>query len=79
MAVDPNSVRGRILYASPANSRALLLFRLLFWSTGSILAALTPVYNSGAPVWIWPPALVACLLMAGQTLGAMRRRASGTP
>lgn len=45
----------------------------------STLAALTPVYNSGAPVWIWPLSLVACLLMAGQTLGAMRRRVSGAP
>ncbi|MEH0419111.1 hypothetical protein [Streptomyces sp. B21-083] len=79
MTVDPSSVRGRIVYASPANSRALLVFRLLFWGTGSALAALTPANNGGAPVWIWPPALVACLLMAGQTLGAMRRRASGAP
>ncbi|WP_371662096.1 hypothetical protein [Streptomyces sp. NBC_00280] len=79
MTIDPNSVRGRILYASPADSWALLSLRLVCWSAASTLSALTPAYNSGAPVWIWPLSLVACLLMAGQTVGAMRRRSSGTP
>ncbi|MGW1715806.1 hypothetical protein [Streptomyces sp. NPDC002156] len=74
MPIDPNSVRGHVLYASSANSWALLSTRLACWVTGATLSALTPAYNSGAPVWIWPLSLVACLLMAGRTIGAMRSK-----
>ncbi|MEU6349815.1 hypothetical protein ABZ896_10875 [Streptomyces sp. NPDC047072] len=78
MAIPPDSVRGLILFARPANPWVLLSARLTVWVALSVLAALTPVYNAGAPVWVWPFALVACLLMAGQAIGAMRGKRSGS-
>ncbi|WP_033287042.1 hypothetical protein [Streptomyces sp. NRRL F-525] len=74
MAISPDSIRGLILFARPTNPWALLRTRLTVWAALSLLSALTPVYNADAPLWIWPFALIACLLMAGQTIGAMRSK-----
>ena len=74
MAIPPDSIRGLILFARPTNPWALLRARLTVWAALSLLSALTPVYNADAPLRIWPFALIACLLMAGQTIGAMRSK-----
>ncbi|MDH6486608.1 hypothetical protein [Streptomyces sp. SAI-127] len=74
MAIPPDSVRGLILFARPTNPWSLLSARLAVWAALSVLSVLTPVYNADAPLWIWPFALVASLLMAGQTIGAMRSK-----
>lgn len=78
MTIDRNSFRGRLVYARPTNPWPLLWGRLTIWTALSVLSALTPAYNPGAPVWIWPLTLIACPLMAGQTAGAMTRRVRGT-
>lgn len=67
-------MRGRILFARPTNRWALLCTRLAAWTALSLLSALTPVYSTDAPLWIWPFALIACLLMAGQAIGVMRSK-----
>ncbi|MGW1559159.1 hypothetical protein ACWCQ1_21950 [Streptomyces sp. NPDC002144] len=72
MAIPPDSVRGYIVLARPTNPWALLVARLTFWSALSTLSALTPFYIADAPLWIWPLALIACLLMAWQTVDAIR-------
>ncbi|WP_329257834.1 hypothetical protein OG223_36070 [Streptomyces sp. NBC_01478] len=77
MAIPPDSVRARILFARPTNPWALLSARLAVWAALSLLSALTPLYNADAPLWIWPFALIACLLMAGQTVSAMRSKNQG--
>ncbi|WP_369030601.1 MULTISPECIES: hypothetical protein [Streptomyces] len=77
MTIDPDSTRGRIIYARQANPWPLLWGRLALWAALSLLAGLTPFAVPDAPVWIWPLALVACLLMAGQTIGVMRSKGSG--
>ncbi|RPE39675.1 hypothetical protein EDD90_2692 [Streptomyces sp. Ag109_O5-1] len=77
MAIPPDSIRGLILFACPTNPWLLLSTRLTVWAALSLLSALTPLYNTDAPLWIWPFALIACLLMAGQTIGAMRSKSQG--
>ncbi|NEA62238.1 hypothetical protein [Streptomyces sp. SID12488] len=74
MTIAPDSVRGRLVHARRTNPWALLWGRLVLWAALSVLAGLTPVAVPGAPVWIWPFTLVACLLMAGRTIGVMRRK-----
>ncbi|MET7472757.1 hypothetical protein ABZT17_00130 [Streptomyces sp. NPDC005648] len=74
MAIPPDSVRGHLVLARPTNPWALLVARLLLWSALAALSALTPFCVADAPPWIWPFALVACLLMAWQTLDAIRRK-----
>lgn len=71
MTIDRDSFRGRVMYARPTNPWLLLCGGLSVWAALSVLSVLTPVYNPGAPVWIWPIVLIACLLMAGQTAGAL--------
>lgn len=78
MAIRPDSIRGLILFARPTNPWLLLSARLVAWAALSLLSALTPVYNADAPLWIWPFALLACLLMAGQAIGAMRSKKQGS-
>jgi hypothetical protein len=78
MAIPPDSVRGIVLFARPTNPWALLSTRLVVWAALSVLAVLTPVYNADAPLWIWPFAVIACLLMAGQTIGAMKTKSRGS-
>jgi hypothetical protein len=78
VAIAPDSIRGRLIHARPTNPWTLLWGRLVLWAALSVLAGLTPVFVPDAPVWIWPFALVACLLMVGQTIGVMRRKRSGS-
>jgi hypothetical protein len=73
----PDSPRGRLVHARPTNSWALLWGRLVLWSALSVLAGLTPVSFADAPVRVWPFALVACLLMAGRSIGVMRSKKRG--
>jgi hypothetical protein len=77
MTIDPDSLRGRIVYARPTDPWLLLWTRLAVWTALTVVSALTPVYNPDAPAWIWPVVLIACLLMAGQTVKAIRRKARG--
>ena len=77
MAIAPDSIRGRLIHARPTNPWALLWGRLVLWAALSVLAGLTPVFVPDAPVWIWPLALVACLLMVGQSVGVMRSKKRG--
>lgn len=77
MAIPPDSMRGLVLFARPTNPWALLSARLVVWAALSLLSVLTPVHNADAPPWIWPFALIASLLMAGQTIGAMRSKGHG--
>ncbi|MET7694535.1 hypothetical protein ABZT06_42590 [Streptomyces sp. NPDC005483] len=78
MAIPPGSVRGLVLFARPANPWVLLSARLAVWAALSVLSVLTPLYNADAALWIWPFALIACLLMAGQTIGAIRSKSQGS-